>query len=58
MLYLVQQAASLGANIILLQELFQTPYFAQQERPEHFKLAASSEVWCDLICCICIMFVC
>ena len=28
----VKEAASMGANIILLQELFQAPYFCQKEK--------------------------
>jgi N-carbamoylputrescine amidase len=36
---LVQDSANRGANIILLQELFETPYFCQKKNPEHFKLA-------------------
>ncbi|MDE2135069.1 MAG: N-carbamoylputrescine amidase [Alphaproteobacteria bacterium] len=37
---LVRAAAAKGANVILLQELFETPYFCQDQSPEHFKLAA------------------
>lgn len=36
---LVREAASQGANIILLQELFEAPYFCQQERYEYLNLA-------------------
>jgi N-carbamoylputrescine amidase len=36
---LVRKAASNGAQIILLQELFETPYFCKDHRPEHFELA-------------------
>ena len=36
---LVQEAASKGANIILIQELFETPYFPAEEREEYFALA-------------------
>lgn len=36
---LVRQAASTGAQIILLQELFETPYFCQDQRGEFFDLA-------------------
>lgn len=36
---LVKKAASQGAHIILLQELFETLYFCQEEKPRHFKLA-------------------
>ena len=38
---LVRQAAAAGANIILLQELFETPYFCQDEDQEFFTLAES-----------------
>lgn len=40
---LVREAAARGANIVLLQELFETPYFCQQERYEYFKLATKLE---------------
>ncbi len=36
---LVRQAASQGAEIILLQELFETLYFCQKEKPEHYSYA-------------------
>jgi N-carbamoylputrescine amidase len=36
---LVRQAADQGAQIILLQELFQTPYFCQEQRAEYLSLA-------------------
>ncbi len=36
---LVNEAADKGAQIILLQELFETPYFCIDERNEHFDLA-------------------
>jgi len=36
---LIKQAAEKGANIILLQELFQTPYFCIQYDEDIFKLA-------------------
>ncbi|MDD2458962.1 MAG: N-carbamoylputrescine amidase [Eubacteriales bacterium] len=36
---LVRQAAAEGAQIILLQELFETPYFCQKEKPEYYDLA-------------------
>ena len=38
---LVTQAAKAGANIILLQELFETPYFCQVHNFDYFKLATS-----------------
>jgi N-carbamoylputrescine amidase len=40
---LVREAASRGANIILIQELFETPYFPVEEREEHFALAKPLE---------------
>ena len=36
---LVRDAAKDGAQIILLQELFETPYFCQDQKPEYFGLA-------------------
>lgn len=38
---LVRLAASRGAQIILLQELFETLYFCQEENPAHFTQACS-----------------
>jgi N-carbamoylputrescine amidase len=40
---LVRAAAAKGANVVLLQELFETPYFCQDQSPDHFKLAAPFE---------------
>jgi N-carbamoylputrescine amidase len=40
---LVRAATEQGANVVLLQELFETPYFCQDQSPEHFKLAAPFE---------------
>lgn len=40
---LVRKAASQGAQVILLQELFETPYFCQQEKYEYLELAATIE---------------
>lgn len=40
---LVRKAASEGAQIILLQELFETPYFCQTEKYENFSLASTVE---------------
>ena len=40
---LVRQAAAQGAQVILLQELFATPYFCITERPEYLSLAAAVE---------------
>ena len=37
---LVHEAANAGANIILLQELFETPYFPIEQDHAHFKLAS------------------
>ena len=36
---LVRRAASEGARIILVQELFATPYFCEDQKPEYFALA-------------------
>jgi len=36
---LVREAAAQGAQIILLQELFETPYFCQKHKYEYLKLA-------------------
>ncbi len=36
---LVRSAAEQGANIVLVQELFETPYFCKGHDPEYFKLA-------------------
>ena len=38
---LVRDAAARGARIIQLQELFETPYFCQQQKSEYFGLATS-----------------
>lgn len=40
---LVREAAGQGANIILLQELFETPYFCIEQAHKHFDLATSVE---------------
>ncbi len=37
---LVRQAAENGAQIILIQELFETLYFCQKEKPEYYSYAA------------------
>ncbi len=36
---LVREAAAQGANVILLQELFETPYFCKDQLADHFGLA-------------------
>jgi len=36
---LVRKAADQGAQIVLLQELFETPYFCQKEKAEYFEYA-------------------
>ncbi|HEY8696785.1 MAG TPA: N-carbamoylputrescine amidase [Rhizomicrobium sp.] len=36
---LVRAAAAKGANVVLLQELFETPYFCQDQLADHFGLA-------------------
>ena len=40
---LVREAAAQGAQVILIQELFQTPYFCIDQRHEHFALARPFE---------------
>lgn len=40
---LVRDAAAKGANAILIQELFETPYFCQDQSAEHFALASPFE---------------
>jgi N-carbamoylputrescine amidase len=37
---LVREAAHLGAQIILLPELFETPYFCQKEKPDYYNLSS------------------
>jgi N-carbamoylputrescine amidase len=39
----IRQAAAQGANLILIQELFETPYFCQDQLPEYFELARPVE---------------
>ncbi len=40
---LVREAAGQGAQIVLLQELFETPYFCKDRKQEHFALARPVE---------------
>jgi N-carbamoylputrescine amidase len=40
---LVREAAGQGADIVLLQELFATPYFCPDQKQEHFSLAQPVE---------------
>lgn len=40
---LVRRAAAQGAQIILLQELFETPYFCQKPNPDYLQLATPLE---------------
>ncbi|WP_207481478.1 N-carbamoylputrescine amidase [Arenibaculum pallidiluteum] len=40
---MVREAAARGANIILLQELFETPYFCKDQKHDYFRLAAPAE---------------
>jgi len=42
-LELVRTAAEKGAKIIILPELFNTPYFCQSVNPEHFNLAITKD---------------
>lgn len=41
--WLVRKAADCGTQIILLQELFETPYFCQLQKFEYMKLATTME---------------
>lgn len=41
--HLVREAAQKGANIILLQELFETPYFCQLQKFQYMDLATTLE---------------
>ena len=41
--HLVRSAAEKGANIVLLQELFETPYFCQSHNFAYFNLAKTVE---------------
>src|SRR6202142_4619557 len=40
---LVREAASRGANIVLIQELFETPYFCKDHAARYFDLAKPLE---------------
>jgi N-carbamoylputrescine amidase len=40
---MVREAAGQGANVVLLQELFATPYFCPDQKQEHFALAQPAE---------------
>ena len=40
---LVREAAAQGAHIVLLQELFATPYFCPEQKPAHFALAHEAD---------------
>ncbi|MBJ8192194.1 N-carbamoylputrescine amidase, partial [Bacillus cereus] len=40
---LVREAAAQGAQIILLQELFETPYFCQKEKSDYYSYATELE---------------
>lgn len=40
---LVREAAARGANAILIQELFEMPYFCQDQSADHYQLAAPFE---------------
>ncbi len=40
---LIREAAARGANIILIQELFETPYFCKDHQSRHFDLARPLE---------------
>ncbi|MBX6321074.1 MAG: N-carbamoylputrescine amidase [Rhodospirillaceae bacterium] len=40
---MVRRAAGQGAHIVLLQELFETPYFCKDQKQEHFALARPAD---------------
>lgn len=40
---LIRRAAGEGAQVILIQELFETPYFCQDQLPKYFELARTVE---------------
>ena len=40
---LVREAAAGGAQVVLLQELFETPYFCQKSNPDYLQLATTTE---------------
>jgi len=40
---LVREAAGKGAQVVLIQELFETPYFCQDQKQEYFALAARAD---------------
>src|SRR3979490_1506826 len=40
---LIREAASLGAQVILVQELFETPYFCKDHLSRHLELAKPLE---------------
>jgi len=46
---LIRQAATEGANIILIQELFETPYFCIEQQAKHFDLATTLEENASLV---------
>lgn len=40
---LIREAAAQGAQIVLIQELFETPYFCIEQHPKHLNLATALE---------------
>ncbi len=40
---LIREAASQGAQVVLIQELFEAPYFCIEQDPKHLKLATTLE---------------
>jgi N-carbamoylputrescine amidase len=40
---LVRKAAEMGADLVLIQELFETPYFCIEQSFNHFELATTLE---------------
>jgi N-carbamoylputrescine amidase len=41
--HLIREAAAKGAQVILIQELFETPYFCIEQNPKHFAIATTPE---------------
>lgn len=40
---MVRDAAAQGARLVILEELFSSPYFCQSQNPDHFELAEPSD---------------
>jgi N-carbamoylputrescine amidase len=41
---LIREAAARGAQVILIQELFETPYFCKDHAARHFELAKPLDI--------------